>query len=60
MQKKKICLIIDEVTMGWREANGGLYRKLGLKPDLVVYGKSLGNGYAISAIVGKKLHAICK
>ena len=60
MQKKKICLIIDEVTTGWREANGGLYRKLGLKPDLVVYGKSLGNGYAISAIVGKKLHAICK
>ena len=53
-KKKKICLIIDEVTTGWREANGGLYRKLGLKPDLVVYGKSLGNGYAISAIVGKK------
>ena len=27
--------------------------KLGIKPDIVVYGKSLGNGYAISAIVGK-------
>ena len=53
-KEKKICLIIDEITTGWRETNGGLYKLLGLKPDIVVYGKSLGNGYAISAIVGKK------
>ncbi len=53
-KKKKICLIVDEITTGWRETNGGLYRKLGIKPDIVVYGKSLGNGYAISAIVGKE------
>ena len=52
-KKKGICLIVDEITTGWREANGGLYKKLGIKPDIVVYGKSLGNGYAISAIVGK-------
>ncbi len=51
--KKKICLIVDEVTTGWRENNGGLYKKLKIKPDIVVYGKSLGNGYAISAVVGK-------
>ncbi len=52
--KKKICLIIDEITTGWREANGGVYKLLNLKPDIVVYGKSIGNGYAISAVVGKK------
>lgn len=57
-KKKKICLIVDEITTGWREANGGLYKKLGLKPDLVVYGKALGNGYAISAIVGKDNYMI--
>ena len=54
--KKKICLIVDEITTGWRETNGGLYKLLGLKPGIVVYGKALGNGYAISAIVGKKIY----
>ena len=52
--KEKICLIIDEITTGWRETNGGIYKLIGLKPDIVVYGKSIGNGYAISIIVGKK------
>ena len=49
-----IILIIDEITLGWRECLGGVYRKIGLKPDMVVYGKAMGNGYAISAVVGKK------
>ena len=52
--KYKTCLIIDEITSGWRERTGGIYKTVGLKPDIVVYGKALGNGYAISAIVGKK------
>ena len=54
MRRKKICLIVDEITSGWRETIGGIYKKVGFKPDIVVYGKGLGNGYAISAIVGKK------
>jgi glutamate-1-semialdehyde 2,1-aminomutase len=53
-KKENICLIVDEITTGWREGLGGIYKKIGLKPDIVVYGKALGNGYAISAIVGKK------
>ena len=53
-KKYKTCLIIDEITSGWRERAGGIYKSVGLKPDIVVYGKALGNGYAISAIVGKK------
>ena len=51
---KKIILIIDEITSGWRECLGGVYKKIGLKPSIVVYGKALGNGYAISALIGKK------
>ena len=49
-----ICLIIDEITSGWRNTIGGVYKKFGFKPDIVVYGKGIGNGYAISCIVGKK------
>ncbi len=54
-KKKKIILIIDEITSGWRECLGGVYKKIGLHPDIVVYGKALGNGFAISALVGKKI-----
>ena len=53
-KKKNVCLIVDEITCGWRSNLGGLYKKIGLKPDIVIYGKALGNGYAISSIVGKE------
>ena len=36
-----------------RNSTSGVYRTLGFKPDIVVYGKALGNGFAISAVVGK-------
>ena len=54
IKKHNICLIIDEITSGWRESVGGIYKKFNLKPGIVIYGKALGNGFAISAIVGKK------
>jgi glutamate-1-semialdehyde aminotransferase len=54
INKHNICLIIDEITSGWRESLGGIYKKFNLKPGIVIYGKALGNGFAISAIVGKK------
>lgn len=53
-KKKKICLIIDEITSGWRSTVGGIYKKVGFKPDIVVYGKGIGNGYPISCVVGKR------
>ena len=53
-KSKKIIVIVDEITSGWRETMGGVYKKIGLNPDIVVYGKALGNGYPISAIIGKK------
>ena len=53
-KKKNICLIVDEITSGWRETIGGIYKKFNLDPDMVVFGKAIGNGYAISSILGKK------
>ncbi|MEY4990808.1 MAG: hypothetical protein RIS08_1034 [Actinomycetota bacterium] len=50
-----IVLIFDECTSGFRETFGGLHSKYGVEPDLAMYGKALGNGYAIAAVVGREL-----
>jgi glutamate-1-semialdehyde 2,1-aminomutase len=52
--KNNIVLIFDECSSGFRETYGGIYKKYKIDPDLVMYGKALGNGYPIAAIVGKK------
>lgn len=52
--KNNIVLIFDECTSGFRETNSGLHKKFAVEPDIAIYGKTLGNGYAITAIVGKK------
>ena len=52
-QKHNIVLIFDECTSGFRETFGGLHAKYGVIPDIAVFGKALGNGYAITAILGK-------
>ena len=52
--KKKIILIFDECTSGFRENFGGLHKKFNIQPYLAIFGKALGNGYAINAIIGKK------
>ena len=52
--KKNIILIFDECTTGFRENYGGLHNNYKVYPDIAMYGKAIGNGYAINAIVGKK------
>lgn len=52
--KKGIVLIFDECTSGFRRAYGGLHKYYKVNPDIAVFGKALGNGYAISAVLGKK------
>ena len=52
--KNNIVLIFDECTSGFRETFGGLHKKYGVEPDIAVFGKALGNGYAISAIIGRR------
>tara|TARA_B100001989_G_C24551861_1_gene475891 strand:+ start:33758 stop:35080 length:1323 start_codon:yes stop_codon:yes gene_type:complete len=52
--KKNIILIFDECTTGFRESYGGIHLNYGINPDMCMFGKALGNGYAISAIIGKR------
>lgn len=52
--RKKIVLIFDECTSGFRQSFGGLHKLYGVEPDLAIFGKALGNGYAITATIGRK------
>lgn len=52
--EKNIVLIFDECTSGFRETFGGLHKKYGVEPDMAMFGKALGNGYAVTATIGKK------
>ena len=52
--KKKIILIFDECTSGFRINLGGIHLTTGVSPDLAMFGKAMGNGYAITAILGKR------
>jgi glutamate-1-semialdehyde 2,1-aminomutase len=47
-------LIFDEITSGYKDNYGGIHLKLKVNPDMAIFGKSIGNGYPISAIIGKK------
>ena len=47
-------LIFDEVTSGFRMNLGGIHLIRGVSPDIAVFGKALGNGYPISAIIGRR------
>jgi glutamate-1-semialdehyde 2,1-aminomutase len=49
-----IVLIFDECTSGFRQAFGGLHKIYGVEPDMAVFGKALGNGYAVSAVIGRR------
>jgi glutamate-1-semialdehyde 2,1-aminomutase len=49
-----IVLIFDECTSGFRETFGGLHKKYGVEPDMAIFGKALGNGYAITATIGRR------
>ena len=41
-------------ALGFRETYGGIYKKFNVEPDIVIYGKTLGNGYAITSVVGRR------
>jgi glutamate-1-semialdehyde aminotransferase len=52
--KKKIILIFDECTSGYRQNMGGIHLKFKVNPDMAIFGKALGSGYAINAVIGKR------
>jgi len=51
--EKKIVLVFDECTSGFRQSLGGLHLAINIIPDIAIFGKALGNGYAITAVLGK-------
>jgi len=52
--EKGIVLIFDECTSGFRQSLGGLHRIYGVEPDMAIFGKALGNGYAITSVIGTR------
>lgn len=57
---KRLChqhgalFILDEIITGFRHHLGGVQRLYGVVPDLSTFGKALGNGFSIAALVGRR------
>lgn len=57
---KKICeengalFILDEMITGFRWDLGGAQKYYDVEPDLSTFGKAMGNGFSVSALVGKR------
>jgi glutamate-1-semialdehyde 2,1-aminomutase len=47
-------LVFDEMITGFRWSEHGAQGVYGVTPDLSTFGKALGNGFAISALAGKR------
>jgi len=52
--EQNIVLIFDEVFVGFRLAPGGAQEYFGVRADLVTYGKTVGGGFPIGVLCGRK------
>ena len=52
--ERNIVLIFDEVFVGFRLALGGAQEYLGVRADLVTYGKTVGGGFPVGVVCGRK------
>jgi len=52
--ERNIVLIFDEVFVGFRLARGGAQEYFGVKADMVTYGKTLGGGFPVGVVCGRK------
>ena len=52
-QKVGAVLIFDEIKTAFRLAIGGAAERYGVRPDLVVLGKALANGFPLAAVGGR-------
>jgi glutamate-1-semialdehyde 2,1-aminomutase len=48
-------LIFDEVISGFRVGKTGMAGRLGIRPDLVTFGKVIGGGFPVGAYAGRKV-----
>jgi glutamate-1-semialdehyde 2,1-aminomutase len=46
-------LIFDEVITGFRVAPGGAQQRLGVTPDLAIFGKAIANGFPVACLAGR-------
>jgi glutamate-1-semialdehyde 2,1-aminomutase len=47
-------LVFDEVTSAFRMNSGGIHLMYGVNPDIAVFSKGMGNGYATGAVIGRE------
>ncbi len=47
-------LVFDEITVGWKMALGGAHLHYKVEPDMAIFSKSISNGFAMAAIIGKR------
>jgi glutamate-1-semialdehyde 2,1-aminomutase len=47
-------LIFDDCTSGFRQVLGGHHLVHGVAPDIAILGKTLGNGFAVNAVIGRR------
>ncbi|MFE1585261.1 glutamate-1-semialdehyde 2,1-aminomutase [Streptomyces sp. NPDC058737] len=47
-------LVFDEMITGFRWSEAGAQSLYGVVPDLSTFGKALGNGFAVSALAGRR------
>jgi glutamate-1-semialdehyde 2,1-aminomutase len=52
--ERGIVLIFDEVFVGFRLARGGAQEYFGVRADLVTYGKTVGGGFPVGVVCGRK------
>jgi len=52
--KNGAVFILDEMITGFRADIGGAQRKYNIVPDLSTFGKAIANGFAISALAGRR------
>lgn len=52
--KHGVVLIFDECTSGFRDNLGPIFNNYDVIPDMTVLGKTMANGYAMTAVVGKQ------
>src|SRR6202012_5272911 len=52
--ERGIVLIFDEIFVGFRLAAGGAQEYFGVRADLVTYGKTIGGGFPVGVVAGKR------
>jgi glutamate-1-semialdehyde 2,1-aminomutase len=53
-ERRGILLVFDEIVSGFRFGPSGIQSLYGVRPDLSAFGKVIGGGHAVAAVVGRE------